>query len=93
MGKLYEYIDTWDGHRLFIYVTIAVFVIWVFYKQNFGINILIGIIIANFVINYANHRSINTTDTQEEIHNVKIENINPKPKQALEEDNLVNFLF
>jgi hypothetical protein len=93
MDELYKHVDSWDGKRLFIYVVIGLMTIWIFSKMNIGINILIGIIITAFVINYLNHKTIVAANTEKEIMNTKKETIKPKLDESNENEDIVNFLF
>lgn len=94
MGEMYEYIDTWDGKRVFTYVVVFMFILWFFSKRELGINILIAIIVGVFVINYLNFRSIENTDTQEEIQDIKKDAILPPLiEETKEHDEIVDFLF
>lgn len=94
MGELYEYIDTWDGQRVFIYVVVFLAILWFISRQNMGINVLIAIIIGVFVINYMNFRSIKNSDTQEDIKKIKRDAIVPKvTEDTKEHDEIINFLF
>lgn len=93
-GELYEYIDSWNGQKVFIYVVVFLFILWFISRQNLGINVLIAMIIGAFVINYMNHRSVKTNDTQEDIKNIKIDAIEPKiSNDTKKQDDIINFLF
>ena len=94
MGEMYEYIDTWDGKRLFTYVVIFLFILWLLSRRELGINILIAIIVGTFVINYLNHRSIENADTLAEIRQIKKKAITPSlTDEAEDQEDIVDFLF
>lgn len=94
MNDLYKYIDTWNGERIYLYVAVFIFILWVFSKKEYGTNILIGIIVGTFVVAYLNNRSITSTDTLDEIQKIKRDNINPKlNNQAEKHNHVVNILF
>src|SRR5579872_42091 len=94
MSELYLHVDSWDGERLFIYVVVFILIIWLFTKCDMGINILIGIIIAVFVISYLNNRFITTTSTLEELQTIKKNIIKPKLNDdAQEQMPIVDFTF
>jgi hypothetical protein len=94
MGELYEYIDSWDGPTLFVYLVIIFFIILFFCKSSAQINFLIGIIIAAFVISYLNNRAIVAADTDADIKKIKQDSLVPKlNKEAIEHDNLLSMLF
>lgn len=93
MGELYEYIDTWDGKMVFTYIVIFIFVVWFFSKKNIGINILVGILVASFIISYLNHKSMANTDTKQEILNIKKDSIKPKTTKGFKHNDIINFLF
>lgn len=93
MGQLHEYIDTWNGHHTFIYVTVLIFVLWIFYKRDYKINVLIAILVAYFIISYLNHKSITTADTLEDIFKKKKKSIKPEATETFEQENVINFLF
>jgi hypothetical protein len=93
-GDLYQYIDSWDGQRVFIYVVIFLVIFWFISRQNLGISTLIAIIIGAFAINYMNFRSIKNSDTQEDIKKIKEDAIVPKVSEDTKEQNdIINFLF
>lgn len=94
MSELYRYVDSWDGERLFIYVVVIILIIWLFTKCDMGINILIGLIVAIFVISYLNNRFITTTSTLEELQTIKKNIIKPKLNDdAQEQMPIVDFTF
>ncbi|VBB17964.1 hypothetical protein YASMINEVIRUS_427 [Yasminevirus sp. GU-2018] len=94
MNDLYKYIDSWNDKRIFLYVTVFIFVLWFFSKKEIGMNILIALIVGSFIIAYLNNRSITTTDTLEEIQKIKKDNIKPElSDQVKEHDPVVNLLF
>lgn len=94
MGEIYEYIDKWDGKRIYTYVVVFLFILWFFSRKELGINILIAILVGVFVINYLNYRSIENTDTLEEIQNIKKGTIKPTiSNDTKEQEDIVDFLF
>lgn len=94
MGEMYEYIDKWNGKRLFTYVVVFLFILWFFSRRELGINILIAIIVGTFVINYLNYRSIENADTLDEIQKIKKSTILPQlTDETNEQENIVDFLF
>lgn len=93
IDDLYAYIDNWNGQRLFLYITILLFVIWYFSKKNIKLNVILGIIVAAFIISYHNHHVITTMDTNEKRQELKRTYIKPKINDAKNHDNIVNFLF
>lgn len=94
MKELYEYIDTWNGPTLFVYIVIVFFVIWIFSRSKIGINVYIGIIVAAFLVNYLNNRALVAADTNEDIKKIKQDEIKPKLNdEASNHDNLLSMLF
>lgn len=94
MYDLHKYIDTWNGQRLYLYIVVLIFVLWYFSKQNIGLNVLIAMIIGAFIISYLNNRSITSTDTEDEIQKIKLENIKPNiTKNTIEHKDITDFLF
>ena len=93
MDSIYEYIDKWNGNELFMYTVILIIIIWFFSRKKLSTNIIIGIIIAYFVICYLNTRYVRINDTYKEIQQAKKDIINPKLKRTDGYDDIVNLLF
>ncbi len=94
MGELYEYIDTFDGDRVFIYCVIFILILFFFIKISIGLNILVAIIIGAFIISYLNHRFITNSYTQDKIVNIKKDAITPELfTESKERPDIVAFLF
>lgn len=93
MNSLHEYIDQWDGNELFVYILVFIIILWFFSRKEFGVNILIGLIVAFFVICYLNTRNVRINDTYKEIQQAKKESIKPKLKRTDGYDDVVNLLF
>lgn len=93
MDELYKYIDTWDGKMLFTYISIFLFVLWYFSTKKIGTNFLVSLIVAAFVINYFNHKTITSVDSKKDIIKLKKEHIKPKTKNGFKHHDVVNFLF
>lgn len=92
--SLFVYIDEWGGDRLFIYLLILLVIIWITSKHNVTLGFAVALAISYFVISYMNHRSKTMADTQQDIVNIKEDNITPKPKPTtLEQPDIRNFLF
>lgn len=94
MSDLYKHIDSWDGTRLYTYVVVFIVVLWFFSTKNININLLFGLIIAGFIINYMNQRTINANDTYKDNMNIKKEAIKPKlSDESNTQEDIVNFFF
>ena len=94
MGQLYEYIDTWNGQRVFTYAVIFIFILWLFTRQRLGINLLIAIIVGMFVISYMNDKTIKAENTLEQIQDIKKSAIIPKISDDTNgHEEIVDFLF
>lgn len=93
MGSLYEYIDKWNGIELFMYATILIVILWYFSRKKLDVNIIVGLIIAYFVICYLNTRYVRVENTYKEIQQAKIDSIKPKLKRTEGYDDIVNLLF
>ena len=92
MTELYEFIDKWDGKSIFMYVVLFIIIIWLCTRQKMGTNIIIGLLIGFFTINYLNHKSIISADTIEDIQKIKKESIKPSLKDQTNKD-VIDFLF
>jgi hypothetical protein len=98
MTGLYKYIDSWDKQTLFNYVVIFILIIWLFSTSNMGVNILIGLIIASFVISYLNYKTIDNINNIDNTHHVlnvqgfKKNIIIPVLNNSMNE-NIVDFLY
>ena len=91
---LYEFIDKWDGNRLFTYIVIFIAIIWIFTQKELGINILIALLVGFFVINYLNYRTTTNAETIDNIQNIKKDIIRPKLyEQTKKQNDIVDFLF
>jgi len=98
---LYQYIDDWSSTTIFMYVCILIFTIWIFSIIGIGINILIPIIVAWFIISYLNNKAIDQMTTNTEIINSKKELVKPNAdyaitnlsKSSTKHDTITNFLF
>jgi hypothetical protein len=94
MGELYEYIDSWDGQHMFVYVVIFILILWLFSLKKMGINILIAIIVGICVVNYMNFRTIKNSNTLADIQKIKEDIIDPEiTEDTKEHKNIVDFLF
>ena len=94
MYDLYKFIDTWDRTKVFMYIVVFVFILWYFSKKNIGNNILIALIVGAFIVSYLNNRSINATDTANDIKKIKLSNIEPSlTKNSSQQKNIVDILF
>jgi hypothetical protein len=94
MGELYEYIDTWDGKRVFTYVVVFIIILWFISRRELGINVLIAIMVGIFVINYLNNRSITSSDTLDKIQKIKKNTIIPPlSDNTKNQEDIVDFLF
>jgi hypothetical protein len=92
MTELYEFIDKWDGKSIFMYVVVFIIIIWLCTRQKMGTNIIIGLLIGFFTINYLNHKSIISADTIEDIQKIKKESIKPSLNDQTNKD-VIDFLF
>lgn len=94
MSELYKYIDTWNGKRTYFYAIVFIVVLWIFFKRDVGMNVLVALIVGSFVVAYFNNRSITTTDTLEDIQKIKKTAIKPKPNdQVMEQKSIIDLLF
>jgi len=94
MGELYEYIDLWSGDRIFTYVVVFILIICLVRIFEFGMSILIAIIIGYFVINYLNHRYESNEYTHDKIQKIKEHLITPElTNDSKEHNDVINFLF
>jgi uncharacterized membrane protein YeiB len=93
MEDLYKYIDTWDGNRLFTYIVIAIFILWIFSKVQLDTNMYIGMVVVLFVLSYLNNRSMVLSDTDKENTKIKKDMINPKLDDSNERTDIIDFLF
>lgn len=94
MGELYEYIDSWNGQTLFIYIVIVFAIVIMFYKTKIQNNVYIGIFLAIFVISYLNNRAIVAADTDSDIKKIKKDSIQPKLNdEAITHENLLSMIF
>lgn len=94
MSELYQHIDSWNGERIFIYVIVFIIILWFFSKKDFGMNVLIALIVGSFVISYLNNRTKTMMNTQDDIQNLKKKAIKPKLNDQSEKQlPIVDFLF
>ena len=94
MGELYEYIDSWNGEKIFIYVVVFILILWFFIKKKIGMNILVAILIAMFTISYLNYRTVTNAYALNKIQNIKKDTILPKlTNETKGHEDIVNFLF
>lgn len=94
MGELYEYIDSWDGHKIFTYIAISIILFWFISRRQLTVSEYIGLVVVAFVISYLNNRSMNTIDTKDEIQTIKKDAIIPKLNdEAITHNNVVDMLF
>ena len=94
MAELYEFIDKWDGKSIYMYIVIFIIIIWLCTRQKLGTNIIIGLLIGFFIINYLNHKSISSADTLEDIQKIKKESIKPKLTEETQKNkDVIDFLF
>lgn len=91
--SLFVYIDEWDGGRLYLYIVVLLLIIWFFSKQNIGLNLIVALGVAYFVLSYMNHHTKVLNNTQQDIINIKEKSIKPKPVKALENTDIRDFLF
>lgn len=75
MTNLYEYIDKWSSKDMFKYAVIVIVILCLCSSLNVGLNIIVGLIVAYFIISYLNHKNIVNTITDDENTNIKINSI------------------
>jgi hypothetical protein len=93
-GDLHEHIDDWNQHQLFTYVILTIIILWIFSGRDFGINVLVGIIIVIFCISYLSTKQIKESKLSTETKQHKIENINPKLNElSIENSELLNIIY
>ena len=91
MIEIYNYINKLDSKRLFLYITIIIFSLWLFSRLNLQQNILIGMVVLYFVLGYC--YTNDTFDVDSKITSDKNKVITPALKYSNDHKDIVNFLF
>jgi hypothetical protein len=92
--NLFTFFDNWEGTNLFKYIVFGLAVLWLFSYLKWGIEMLIGLIVAYQVISYVNFRDTKKKDTLGEQFNFKKESLRPNIENLnSERNNVVDLLF
>lgn len=82
-----------EKKTMFFYIVIVVLIIYYMTFFNFGINVLVGIIVSYFIIGQLDKTRIMESVTYSSNINKQIESIKPKINKIKKEEELLNLLF